>query len=231
MPLPIYIFWWIVRILLIFAAIDMIRKNVGSKEVLQMCVNVFICFMFTLFKLFPKEKFIFSRLSFRFETIVIILNLVTTYIGSYLNWYFTVPSWDMIIHLLGAIAGVYAGYEVTVAANKNRKELAPIVGAICGVGFCSWGAIFWEIFEFTLDQLTGSNIQHWQYIDKNFEIFTLTNPARYALFDTMSDLILGFVGSIVGGIIVFIWLAKRDRKAAATGQQAEVDALLSKKSS
>lgn len=210
-PLPIYILWWVARILMIYGAIDLMYK--GSKDTLQMSVNVFICFMFSIFKLFPKEKFIFSRLSFKMETIVIGLTFVTSFFGSYLNLYFTLPSWDMLIHFFGGMVGVYFGYEVTVAAAKKQKEFTPIVGVICGIGWCSWGAILWEIFEFSYDQLTGNNIQHWQYIDKNFEIFKITDPARYALFDTMSDLIFGFVGAIIGGIIVFIFLNRSFRNA------------------
>ena len=80
-------------------------------------------------------------------------------------------------------------------------------------------AIFWEIFEFTYDQLTNSNTQHWDITltdgGKGEELFHFTNPMRYALFDTMSDLILGFAGTIIGGIIVYVWLKKRAEKAAA----------------
>lgn len=217
-PLPIYIFWWIVRILIIYAAIDSTRK--GDPGALQMWVNVVLCFIFTVFKFFPKEKFVFSRLSFRMETIALVLNLVTTFIGSYLNLYYTVASWDMIIHFFGGMVGVYFGYEFTVAAAKKQKEFTPIVGVICGIGWCSWGAILWEIFEFTFDQLTGSNIQHWSLVlsgnlAEGTEFFSFSDPMRYALFDTMSDLMLGFGGSMVGGVIVFIWLARRIKKAAA----------------
>ncbi|MEI6579532.1 MAG: hypothetical protein WCN92_08750 [Eubacteriales bacterium] len=223
-PLPIYIFWWIVRVLIIYAAINTTRK--GDPGALQMWANVVLCFIFTIFKFFPKEKFLFSRLSFRMETIALVLNLVTTFIGSYLNLYYTAASWDIIVHFFGGMVGVYFGYEFTVAAAKRQKEFTPIVGVICGIGWCSWGAILWEIFEFTYDQLTGSNIQHWSLAlaggGKGAEFFGFTDPMRYAIFDTMSDLICGFAGAMIGGVIVFIWLSKRIKKAKVTpGQQAE----------
>jgi len=212
--------------LLIYAAIK--STLVHGPDTLQLWVNVLLSYIFTIFKFFPKEKFIFSRFSFRLETIALILNLVTTYFGNYLNLYYTLPAWDMIVHFCGGIVGVYFGYEFTVAAAKKQKEFRPIVGVICGIGWCSWAAIFWEIFEFNYDQFTGSNIQHWSLVlsgnlAKGVEFYSFgAHPERYALFDTMTDLMCGFYGALIGGVIVFIWLSKRIKKAEAAKQQAEI---------
>ncbi len=223
-PLPVYILWWVIRLIIIYAAIASTVR--GSKYALQIWVNVLLCFLFTIFKFFPKDKFIFSRFSFRLETIALILNFVTTYVGTYLNLYYTVASWDMIVHFCGGIVGVYVGYEFTMAAAKKQKELRPIVGVICGIGWCSWAAILWEIFEFNYDQFTGGNIQHWSLalsgnpLGTEFYSFG-AHPERYALFDTMTDLMCGFYGALIGGVIVFIWLSKRIKKAEAAKKQEE----------
>lgn len=230
-PLPVYIFWWVVRILVIYGAImSLITHN--TLETPQMFVNIVVCFIFTFFKLFPKEKFLLSRLSFRLETIVIFLNLMTTYFGSYLRFYETVPAWDMMVHFVFSIVGVYFAYEVTVAASKKRLDLEPVVGALCGFGLCNAGGVFWEIYEFTVDQISGRNVQHWDLSQaangKGTEIFHFTNPMRYALLDTMSDLIFAFVGTIIGTVIIYYWLKKRAQKAAAVPEkQPEIYAAVS----
>lgn len=216
-PLPVYLFWWVVRILVIYGTIQSILNH-NTLEVPQMIANIFVCFIFSFFKLFPKEKFLFSRLSFKLETIVIFLNLMTTYCGSYLRFYETIDAWDMMVHFVFSILGVYFCYEVTVAATKERKDLEPIVGALCGFGLCTAGGVFWEIYEFTVDQIGGRNVQHWDLSKANngkgTEIFHFTNPMRYALLDTMSDLIFAFAGAIIGTVIIYYWLKKRAKKAA-----------------
>jgi len=217
-PLPVYIFWWIVRILVIYGAIKSVINH-NTLEIPQMIANIFVCFIFTFFKLFPKEKFLLSRFSFKLETIVILLNLMTTYLGSYIRFYETVPAWDMMIHFVFSVLGVYFCYEITVAATKERKDLEPVVGALSGFGLCTAGGVFWEIYEFTVDQISGRNVQHWDLSQaangKGVEIFHFTNPMRYALLDTMSDLIFAFAGAIIGTVIIYYWLKKRAKKAAA----------------
>jgi len=229
-PLPVYIFWWVVRLLVIYGAIKSVINH-NTLEIPQMIANIFVCFIFTFFKIFPKEKFLLSRLSFKIETVVILLNLMTTYLGSYIRFYETIPAWDMMVHFVFSIIGVYVSYEVLVAASKKRKDLEPIVGALSGFGLCTVGGVFWEIYEFTVDQISGRNVQHWDLSQaangKGVEIFHFTNPMRYALLDTMSDLIFAFVGAIIGTVILYYWLKKRAKKAAAKPEQ-EADVMLPK---
>ena len=194
----------------------------GNKYAFQMGVNVFLCFFFTLMKLFPKDRFILSRLSFRIESIALVQIFLSAFGGLYLNFYYTIDSFDMLLHFFVSIIAVYICYELTFAAMKDKTKMTPAFGALCGIGWVNSFAIFWEIFEFTYDQLTNSNTQHWdlkQAGPNGTEIFHFTNPMRYALFDTMSDLILGFAGALLGGIIVYVWLKKRAQKAAAAPQE------------
>ena len=58
------------------------------------------------------------------------------------------------------------------------------------VGFVTFVALCWEIIEFTGDQVFGLNLQH------NMETGVL---------DTMSDMIMGFMG----GICSYIFISKR----------------------
>lgn len=218
-PLPIYIFWWIARLLMVFSAVESIIS--GRKYVQQLCVYAGVSFLFTVFKLFPKDKFLLSRLSFRMETIVIIIALVNSFFGSYLNFFYIVPLWDMALHLLVPIVGVYFGYELTIAAMKKKTELTPGIGMLCGIGWCGLFSMLWEIFEFTYDQLSGANTQHWRLIGAGDEIFSFTDPMRYALLDTMSDTILNFAGAIIGGIIVFIWLKRKAEKAMKASEKQD----------
>ena len=64
----------------------------------------------------------------------------------------------------------------------------------------------WELFEFTYDQVAGGDAQHWNYqnavdaaggADKVFHIIPMLYPERFALMDTMDDIVMNFVGAFL----------------------------------
>ena len=84
-------------------------------------------------------------------------------------------------------------------------------------------AVVWEIFEFTYDHLAGEYSQHWKFRPEypNFELLK-TIPERYALLDTMSDLICGTIGAAIGFILIY-WYARKMNNLADQKEKEKVE--------
>jgi len=81
------------------------------------------------------------------------------------------------------------------------------VALLCSFCFCFFMGIMWELFEFTYDQVAGGDSQHWNIALAQVGYRTLfpeLNPSRFALMDTMGDIVCNTVGALIGYIILKI---------------------------
>ncbi len=111
-------------------------------------------------------------------------------LGSVLNLYRTVDSYDKVVHFISGI--VLAALGMTVA----RRVFSPLIKRENEKAF-SWplnftaflfsgaAAGFWEIFEFFADKAAGGTMQR-------------------GMVDTVTDMIAGFSGALVYSAVVFI---------------------------
>jgi hypothetical protein len=60
--------------------------------------------------------------------------------------------------------------------------------------------VFWEIFEFSMDQFLGFNMQKWQ-----------EGGIRAGLIDTMQDLVVDTIGALIVTVPAFL-IMKKDKK-------------------
>jgi len=211
-----YALWWVARIMLICALVKATKGGWAASVLLQLRVEVAIMFMLPVLHLLPRKIFI-ARLSYRVQDIVLLLLLITAYYGQYRGFYSTVEWFDVYLHVSGMFLCVFVGYALTMALKHDNLPLAPVVAAMCGFGFSFFLAVSWEIFEFTCDSLwAGSNSQNWMCIDSAHLIALLPpmDPRRYALLDTMSDLIAGAIGSVFGGIVLFPYVYLMNKRKA-----------------
>lgn len=100
-----------------------------------------------------------------------------------------------------------------MALQRERTPVSPVVGSFCGFGFSFFFAAGWELFEFYSDVLTGGNAQNWMVINSEGmkRFLPALEPAQYVLMDTMSDLLFGLVGSILGGAALYVYIAHNNK--------------------
>lgn len=215
------VYWWIMRALMIFALLDTIIRGKdynGSNPPIQIAANLVGMFAYEIIQLFPKN----STLRFfspRFQNITALGFLLGSFGGAYLNLYYILPMYDKILHATGTAEGVYIGYEYTCAKQlKLRKTCPPQIATLCALGFGFVLASAWELFEFIYDQFFGGDAQHWNIqnalqtaggkIENIFQMFPISDPEifrlRFPLMDTMSDIVMNFVG----GFIMYAILCK-----------------------
>ena len=209
-----YAFWWIVRIIIVYALVRSVLAGDPDRLALRLSAKLACAFALPLLHLLPRKVF-FARLSYRVQTMASVMLLLTAVFGQYKSWYSTVEWYDAYLHVFGCFLCVFAGYYLTMALKHDTQPLQPIVAAISGFGFSFFFAVGWEIFEFFSDTLiAGMNAQNWMFINSSVLLswFPDIEPQRYALLDTMTDLVFGTAGSLAGGFVLFIYLCVKYKK-------------------
>ena len=212
------IYWWILRALMIFAFLDTAFRGSSysaSNPPIQILANLVGMFAYEIIQFFP-EKNRLRYFSSSFQNITILGFFLGSFGGAYLNLYYILPAYDKILHAFGTAEGVYIGYEYICATQLKLKKTCP--HQIVNLGALGFGFILssaWELFEFTYDQFFGGDAQHWNYAealkaaggdpDKIFQLIPMNDISRFALMDTMGDIVLNFVGAFILYIFLCVY--------------------------
>lgn len=209
-----YALWWVARAALLYVLVKSIKEMRGDVLVMQLRWEFVLSFLLSVLHLLPRKIFL-ARLSYRVQDIVLAMLIVTAVFGQFKGFYSTVEWYDAYLHIIGCFACVFAGYELIMALKRDNHSLAPVVAAMCGFGFSFFFAVGWEIFEFICDTVfVSSNSQNWSAVnsDQLIALFPNIDPRRLALLDTMSDLIAGTLGSLLGGISIFPYVRYQNKR-------------------
>ncbi|MDP5367465.1 MAG: hypothetical protein NWT12_14355 [Paracoccaceae bacterium] len=116
----------------------------------------------------------------------------TLFLGEVFDFYNRFWWWDMVMHAGSAIGFGLIGFVLVFMMFQGDRYAAPPF-AVALFAFCfalAIGAI-WEIFEFGMDQIFGLNMQ------------------KSGLMDTMADLIMDFIGALIGAGAGYAYLRGR----------------------
>lgn len=127
-----------------------------------------------------------NNLIIKLESYVKILISITVIFhlagGQLFNLYITSYWFDNLLHLLGSFSFSLFYYSILCSLfnfKANSRGLIFIIVASLGIS----GGVFFEVIEFTLDELFNSNNQH-------------------GLIDTDLDIIFNIIGSILAGLFM-----------------------------
>lgn len=211
------IYWWLLRLPMIYGIIRSLifgDEYLGSSQPLQMTANLIGMFAYEIIQLLPKN----NRLRFfspYFQNITCLGFFLGSFCGAFLNWYYIVPGFDKALHAFGTAEAVFIGYEYIAATQKKYKTVChPSIAVLCALGLGFVLSTAWELFEFTYDQFFGGDAQHWSYEnalaavggdpEKVFHLFDPVHPERFALMDTMGDIVMNFCGGLPMYLILSI---------------------------
>lgn len=142
------------------------------------------------------------------------------YLGEVRSFYYRFTYWDNILHFLsGLTLGALGFFLVQLLNDAENHHVTLSPKAVAFFSFCfgvASGAI-WEIYEFTIDGIFGTNMQ--KFATDTGELLV----GRHALGDTMVDLILDAVAALIVSIIGYIGLraSLAPRQAVATASDTE----------
>ncbi len=224
------VIWWLARCVLIATLVHALffNKEEGhAKMALQVFGNMLGQFVWEIFMLFPKKSFL-RHIPAYIQDISAPALIGGSLFGAYLNFYYSAPVLDIVMHTVGGAACTLIGYEIFTAMEKrdvlrgDTRSSVPIIvfGAFC---FSFVAGNVWELFEFTADQLNPGvpgDAQHWSYdlavqaiedakaLGKNIGLpnfIAHRDPVRYGVIDTMEDMICNTVGGFVGWVFLKIF--------------------------
>jgi len=156
--------------------------------------NLFLAFSGLLILVFSSLPAIVER-TFRITLPVEVDFLLTIFIfahfvlGEFSNYYYRIWWWDLLLHTSsGILIGMVGFVIIYFFLFTSRVKANPALVSLFSVIFSLAAATLWEIFEFCMDQLFGFNMQ------------------KSGFNDTMSDLIVAFLGACVVGVGVYRYL-------------------------
>lgn len=214
---PTFIFWWIFRLLMLYAFVaGFFKKPFDITDPLQVGANFLCMFLWEIFMLLP-EKNTFRHVTPGFQTLFIPGIFAASFGGKFLNLYYDTRFLDTFLHGWGGFLCVFFGYELACALLKKEKKTAPLsLILFASVGFSFICSTLWEVFEFSFDQIAGmmgdypGDSQHWSFLlaqgtPKEATLFDPLVPERWAIMDIMGDMVLNVLGAAIGYVAIMIY--------------------------
>lgn len=150
----------------------------------------------------------------KMEVLYFVFLFAAIYLGEVRDFYYRVPHWDVILHAIsGAMLGAL-GFVIVNFFNDSEKtsnHLSPILVTLFAFCFALTAGTVWEIYEFLADGILGTNMQKFITADGTVLV------GRDAVTDTMKDLIVDAVSSLVVCVFGYFTLRKNEN----SGQQIE----------
>jgi hypothetical protein len=110
--------------------------------------------------------------------------------------------WDDLLHTVSGIIVGLVGFLMVYFFNaRYNMHISPVFVAVFAFTFAITMGVVWEVFEFSVDVLLGANMQRWNLppdailIGKGYQ--------GSGLRDTMSDLIVAGVGSLIAALAAY----------------------------
>ena len=129
-----------------------------------------------------------------FGKILFIIVVVFAFFGDGLKFYQKFFWWDLLLHFIAGISFVSIGLGIAKSVPKLSLKQMLIFSFMFSLSV----HVFWELFEFTCDQLFNLNMQRWHF-DPNLpdtygRIITTRTPG---IIDTMTDFIANISGTVL----------------------------------
>lgn len=122
--------------------------------------------------------------------------------------------WDDMLHTAsGVILGIVGFLAVYFLNARYHMTISPLFVAVFAFSFAITLGVVWEIIEFTADVIFQTNMQRW-----NLPLDATLIGREYqgvGLRDTMSDLIVAGIGSLVASVFAYFSFKHKKRSVLA----------------
>ena len=137
-----------------------------------------------------------------FQLLAVIFVFAALFLGEIQSYYVRIWWWDIALHtssgLLMGILGFLLVYVLNESENIDIHMLPRFVALFAFLFAVAVGAL-WEIFEFAMDQIVGTNMQKPM----------LGDPS--GLTDTMWDMIVNTLGALAISALGWWYMERRER--------------------
>ncbi len=205
MPKGHLIFWIILRIVLIVCIVYSIIEG----DYIMMGESI-ACLCFThlwdLFQVFGNGSFI-EEVPPLSQTMLNIIICAGIPFGSYLELFDKIWFYDIIMHCLSGMVSAVFAFDFAFILQRKKGQCSIILAAMFGLMFAMSIAVGWEIYEFLMDSLHGTNLQLSiaGVETAGFDLAKYHNEYGYlGLVDTMTDMMMNTIGGIAGMIFMIL---------------------------
>jgi uncharacterized membrane protein YjdF len=189
---------WIAILLLLIAGVEWVLLMLDMRWLSLFLVSLIILVLVSPI-LFRRKLNV--EIPVEFHLTAVVFTFAALYFGEIHSFYHHLWWWDIALHATaGLLMGIF-GFLLVYLLNETRKvDVHMTPGFIAFFAFCFSMTIgvFWEIFEFAVDQLMGTQMQKPM----------LGDPS--GLTDTMWDLIVNAMGAALISITGW-WYLKTDQ--------------------
>ena len=217
-------FYVILRLIIVISLIN--QLFVGNIENVFLCILSLILFMLPAF-IKKKFKVVFPNV---LEISIILFIFAAEILGTINNFYNIFPRFDELLHTVNAFVAAAVGFSLIYLLNENLKEfkLSSFFVSLFAFCFSMTIGIMWEFFEYSADNLLDKNTQKdttvyelkGAFIDdidytlvygKDDEMVKIDGYLDIGLHDTMSDLIVNFIGAFIYSIFGYLYMKNKDK--------------------
>jgi len=176
-------------------------------------VNAFLVMVIMVITLLPAVLGRRFRVTIppEFQVLVILFTFAALFLGEIRSYYERLWWWDIALHASsGLLLGIF-GFLLVYVLNENERidvHMHPRFVAWFAFVFAVAAGGLWEVFEFMMDQIVGTNMQKPMFGDPS------------GLTDTMWDIIVDTLGALAISIFGW-WYMKR-------GEQSFIEAWIYK---
>ena len=160
----------------------------------QSVVEILIILMITMLPVLLGKRFS-VRIPHGFETLAVVFVFMSLFLGEVYSYYTIYWWWDLILHSGSAFLLGILGFLLVYVLNEKEDidlDLNPNFIALFAFMFAMGIGAIWEIFEFSMDQIFGLNMQ------------------KSGLVDTMWDLIVDAIGALIISILGWGYIKTRE---------------------
>lgn len=184
------------------------NDNIGFRDRADYVLMIVECLLGVIVINIP--SFLAKKFKFDFPVRLNLMYLVFLYCAIFLgevnSFYYKVPHWDSVLHCFSSMMLGTFGFMFVSIINKDEKttvRLSPVFVAFFAFGFALSIGVLWEVYEYLFDGFLGLNMQKFRLEEGALLL------GRDALSDTMEDLIIDALGSLVATIVGYLSLLKR----------------------
>lgn len=224
------LFWWLVRFEMIYAFIEWDNRA----EATLLLANLVGTFAITLVHLvFPRNS-VLSKVSYKIQTLITVMVFLGSYCGNYCEIYYIVPRFDLFLHFISGVLCVLGGYYIALTLTEHKSRKDSVLISLFAFAFSCLIMPAWEVSEFIGDFIWGTSNQgfYWGPTEDSFffKIFGhgVGNTMLYYLFDTIYDVLLAMVTTVITSIALYIWLEYSRKKLKSSIQEKRDNQQLTK---
>jgi hypothetical protein len=196
----------------ILAAVVVVMMALESLN--QAWYNVFLCVL-TL-ALFSIPAFVERRIKIEvpdaLEIVVLLFVFAAEILGEMKDFYRSFPYWDTILHTINGFMCAAIGLALINILNNSPRfalSLSPLFVVVVAFCFANTIGILWEFFEYGMDTVFG--------IDMQKDSILANGAVDIGLIDTMEDLLVNFVGSVVFSVFGFFYVKHKGKGRVVNG--------------